>query len=289
MKRSFKAYLESKSFSQKTIEGYMSETNRFIQWRARQGIEPEQTTTGDILAYIKACKRTNKQRSIQYKMVSLDHYYNHLKKEGGIEKKPTAGIEIKGVVRKQLYHILEPQELDSLYQNYPKNSPANQRDRVMLGLVVYQGLRTEEILKLEVDSIKAREGLIEVPGSRRSNSRRLKLESHQVLDIYDYLQRIRGEFTKNQTANDYLFVNTQGSSNRPLIMRNLAATMKRLYPMVSSLNQIRASVIAKWLKMYNLREVQYRAGHKYISSTEGYLQNDMGGLQEEINKYHPLG
>jgi integrase/recombinase XerD len=58
---------------------------------------------------------------------------------------------------------------------------------------------------------------------------------------------------------------------------------------IKNLNQIRASVITKWLKIYNLREVQYRAGHKYISSTESYLQNDMEGLQEEINMYHPLG
>ena len=31
------------------------------------------------------------------------------------------------------------------------------------------------------------------------------------------------------------------------------------------------------------------AGHKYVSSTESYQQNDLEGLQEEIGKYHPLG
>ena len=59
--------------------------------------------------------------------------------------------------------------------------------------------------------------------------------------------------------------------------------------MVQLISKIRASVITKWLKKYNLREVQYLAGHSYISSTEHYLQNDMEGLLEEIQKYHPLG
>ena len=31
------------------------------------------------------------------------------------------------------------------------------------------------------------------------------------------------------------------------------------------------------------------AGHKYVSSTEGYHLNNLDRLQERINKYHSLG
>ncbi len=65
--------------------------------------------------------------------------------------------------------------------------------------------------------------------------------------------------------------------------------VRELNPNVINGKHIRASVITKWLKMYNLREVQYLAGHRYISSTESYLQNDMEGLQEEVQQFHPLG
>ncbi|HTE29663.1 MAG TPA: hypothetical protein VK666_04765 [Chryseolinea sp.] len=41
--------------------------------------------------------------------------------------------------------------------------------------------------------------------------------------------------------------------------------------------------------MYNLRKVQYLAGHRYISSTEAYQQSEMEGRAEEVNKFHPLG
>jgi phage regulator Rha-like protein len=43
-----------------------------------------------------------------------------------------------------------------------------------------------------------------------------------------------------------------------------------------SAKQLRASVIVKWLKIYNLRKVQYMAGHRYISATEAYRQNEIG-------------
>jgi integrase/recombinase XerD len=65
--------------------------------------------------------------------------------------------------------------------------------------------------------------------------------------------------------------------------------LRARYPDLQNAKQIRASVITKWLKMYNLREVQVLAGHKFISATESYQQNDMEGLSEEINQFHPFG
>ena len=43
-----------------------------------------------------------------------------------------------------------------------------------------------------------------------------------------------------------------------------------------------------WLKNNNLRQVQYMAGHKYVSSTERYQLNNLDKLQSKLEKYHPL-
>jgi len=57
---------------------------------------------------------------------------------------------------------------------------------------------------------------------------------------------------------------------------------------VMNIKQIRASVITNWLGQYNLRKVQYLAGHRYISSTERYLQDDLENLHEIVNNFHPI-
>lgn len=62
----------------------------------------------------------------------------------------------------------------------------------------------------------------------------------------------------------------------------------RKHKEIENLKQIRASVITYCVKNYNLREAQYFAGHRYVSSTENYLINDLESLQEEVNKYHPI-
>ena len=74
-----------------------------------------------------------------------------------------------------------------------------------------------------------------------------------------------------------------------IIFLLLPAKLPRRHKEIENLKQIRASVITGWLKVYNLREVQYFAGHRYVSSTESYLINDLEDLKEDINKYHPMG
>ena len=91
-----------------------------------------------------------------------------------------------------LYYTLDPQELNALYYSYDtEESLSGKRNKVMLGLMIYQAVKTEELAKLDVQNVLLREGKIEIPGSRRSNHRTLALESHQVLDMYDYVQNIR--------------------------------------------------------------------------------------------------
>ena len=60
-------------------------------------------------------------------------------------------------------------------------------------------------------------------------------------------------------------------------------------PMIRNAQQIRGSVIINWLKKHSKRQVQYMAGHKYISSTEKYEQQEIDSLKDVLAKHHPFG
>lgn len=71
-------------------------------------------------------------------------------------------------------------------------------------------------------------------------------------------------------------------------MSRIKKMINRYEPRLNNMAQIRASVITNWLQHYNLREVQYMAGHKYVSSTERYRTDNLEDLQKELEKCHPL-
>ncbi|KPK36493.1 MAG: hypothetical protein AMK70_02030 [Nitrospira bacterium SG8_35_1] len=287
----FKSYLKSNAYGKRTINTYLKEMKLYFDWLEKENIEPENVGYSDVLAYMQQIKKKSvSQSTVSHYINTVRHYYEHLKESGIIAANPAGNLKVHGVRRRKLHHIFESHELHRIYNSYQVEGLLGKRNKVMLGMLIYQGLKTEELSRLETGHLRVREGILEVPGSRRQNGRTLKLEPCQVMDVYDYLVTVRPQILmcSGQTT-ERLFMGLAGSRNLSNHISGLMRGLRKKYPGLKNTRQIRASVIVKWLKQFNLRQVQYMAGHRYISSTEAYRQSEMEGLQDEINRYHPLG
>ena len=303
--KKFTDYLLMKGYSTTSTRRYMNDTETFLKWTTKENIPNESIVYSDILHYIQGRKKKVTQLTICAELNSLKHYFNFLEKTEQITENPIIQIKIYGVKRKTLYDIFTRPESEKLYNNFEipneNNKDKNQnwyktsvivskRNKVILGLMIYQGLNTHELGELKEKDLKLREGKIHIAGSRRSNERELKLEAHQVMDIMEYQLKVRPNILQQANKNsDKLFVSAGNSEHFRSIINKLIKKLHSQNSKVKSVKQIRASVITHWLKLYNLRQVQYMAGHRFVSSTEAYLINDLDDLQEDINKYHPIG
>jgi integrase/recombinase XerD len=79
-----------------------------------------------------------------------------------------------------------------------------------------------------------------------------------VIALHHYLTAIRSHFKPKGAE-------LMPGGVRNIIVR-LMAEIQALNPVVSNALHIRGSVILNWLKIYPKRQVQYMAGHKYISA-----------------------
>jgi len=106
----------------------------------------------------------------------------------------------------------------------------------------------------------------------------------------EYQLKTRGQLLEqSKKQSDTFFVSAGQSAHFRSIIQKLIAKLNLQNGTVSSAKQIRASVIINWLKLYNLRQLQYMAGHRFVSSTEAYLVNDINDLKEDVTKFHPIG
>lgn len=304
-----KTYLQELGQSEKTISGYLKNVYMFVQWCEDENIESEFSTYNDLLAYIKFLQKRKgrngsdllRQITLKTHLSSLKHYFNWCVKRELRGDNPVLNIQIKGIQRKSLYTIIAKEELEKLYKKFQeqedkmglipgvKNSWTSKRNKVILGLLIWQGLDSGNIERLKVNDVKLREGNIYIAGARKSNERILKLEAHQILDVMEYILQDRKQLVDSlKIESEQLFFSVDGSLNVANFMAKFLLKIKKINPQIKSLKQIRTSVITYWLKNYNLREVQYMAGHRYVSSTEAYLINDLDDLQEDINLFHPF-
>ena len=299
MRTNFESYLKSKRFTSSSIRTRMLVFDMFIDWLKRENLEAEQVGYNDLMEWVKYKNRKGtSQKTIQHYMGTIRHFYDHLIREGKVEINPAKCIEIKGIKRKVLHHILEMHELHKLYNQMLDEGMKERREKVMLGLLINQGVTTAELGKLEVKDVNLRSGMVRIPGGIKSESREMKLEAHQVMDMFDYVQNVRPALLETDTkrksqtkqTSDKLFIAPGGNpSNISNMMTQLMIKLRKLNPTLQNAKQIRTSVITRWLKVNNLRETQYLAGHRYISSTESYQENDLEGLSEEVQMFHPLG
>ncbi|MEO0551690.1 MAG: hypothetical protein AAF149_00730 [Bacteroidota bacterium] len=142
---------------------------------------------------------------------------------------------------------------------------------------------------LTVEDVDVLGGTIQIKSSRKHAARTLGLQARQIIELDRYINQTRKELQQafGQDTSDRLIIHgytNYGDLHNQRVMKRL----KRQEPQLQSAQHIRASVITHWLKQYNLREVQYMAGHWIVMSTESYQRNDTEGLQLDIDRFHPL-
>lgn len=281
----FPEYLEQQRLAPSSIREHLKNIERFKKWSDTEKIDYEGCQYNELLKFIQYHqKKESSKATINNHLNSICKYYNYLISEGRITKNPARDLRVKKEGRRVLQNILTLEELEKIYQDYA-NKPAwsfreekhkriHQRNRVILGMLLYQGLHTGELKRVEKNHLHLAQGTIYIPSTRRSNSRVLKLQSAQIIPIQQYLLSFTGE--KLFTGNLHNIINW------------LLQELRKISNRVKSANQLRSSVIVGWLKQHNLRQVQYLAGHKHISSTERYKQEDLADLQAQLELFHPM-
>ena len=293
--KQYKEYLEKENYSRTTVNSYTNEIDKFIKWCHRNHTTPEQIDYKICMKYLKYLQRKNtNKKTINHRISIVKNYLNYLVSESYREDNPIETTTIKGIKRIVNYNLLESDELEDLYYSFESDNVADKyhklcakRNKVIVGLMVYQGLNTTELIQLELEGLQLYKGKIYIKSGAKSNSRTLELKSWQVIEFLEYIKEIREEIIdRKQLETNRIFIpNNKRLGNT---IQHILKKLKRINHKVNSSNQIRASVITNWLKHYNLREVQVLAGHRYISSTERYLQDDLESLHEIVNNFHPI-
>jgi site-specific recombinase XerD len=311
----FKEWLTLKRYSPSTIATTISATEYFMQWAARENIhEPEDISYSDAMAFMKwSSEHGASQKTIANYLTHIRKFYDFLASPegGGLEgaENPVAHIKVQGIKRRVYHDILNEEELQTVYQSYPvtieqslppsgerkgglppqqKNILSRQRNKVILSLLVHQGLRVEEVAALRLQDLQLREGKITIHSQRRTAARIMNLASQQVYELTDYVHETRKQFIEVQGNTDKLFLQWRKGENFYGITQMMLQHLRKINNRIKNFDQVRASVITGWLRIFDIRKVQYLAGHKYVSSTEDYKANVIDELQDDITKYHPF-
>ncbi|MBX2916273.1 MAG: tyrosine-type recombinase/integrase [Cyclobacteriaceae bacterium] len=244
----------------------------------------------DVIGVLR--KKYSNPKTVNRILAAIKKYYDYLLHTGTRKDHPCKSIALRDTRRRniQLQDLFSTQELEYLIESKPKSQHKNRktnqiRNKLLLSLLIYQGMARTEISKIEIDDINLEEGTIRARGDERTSSRTLPLKAKQVHLIYEYIHKERPE-----TESGKLFIGLRGDPMSSDCLCRIVLRYQYLFPekMLNS-QTIRMSVTRNLLKEgKDIRVVQTYMGHKSPGTTEKYKQSHTEALKAEIQKYHPI-
>lgn len=300
--KEFRSFLQQKGLAAHTQKHHCYQAERFLHWYKGDVLNAQ---TKDVLRYLDYLQNKRGLQNItrQSHLITLNHYFKFI----GLPN-VTAFIKLQGTKRHKLNYIYSNEELTQLYDNYHsvyiQNFDPNDwktslsgkwRNYIMLGILVFQGVQTNELDTLTVNDIDFTKATIRItPKGNKGNTRTLPLEATQIGMLMHYLHIIRPQLLNYDTDKLFLpvpkYMRPEDRHKQSIMpaLRHLNNDLKKLNKDYSKMTQLRASVITHWIKTLGLRKAQVLAGHKSIVSTEEYVHNNLESLIDDISRFNPF-
>lgn len=286
-KQTLEQYL-SVLYSPQTVKTYVFTINHFLKMNPKA----KRYKYRDIVSYMDEIAR--RQSNPKYRVVILSaikKYYDYLVMNGYRTDHPCKllNIKVKHNQPIQVQDLFSSEELQLLLSRENRYQYIDSRNAVILSLLIYQGLASDEIVNLRIKDIDLDEGTVYVKASTSHNRRTLELLNKQVMVFVNYIHEARPELLRCET--DKLIITKLGKPISVDSIKAIIDPLKSLFPDKKLCPQtIRMSVICNWLneKKLPLEKVQELAGHKWPGTTEKYFKADSEQQRELINRFFPV-
>jgi len=284
-------YLKYKRYTERTIQNKLGHLKHYTDWLEQEHLEMIQCTYTDIMSFVKQMQRDGRSIASQnLHLRAIRQLYEGLILNEKATYNPVTNLRIRGDIERIPHNLLSPEQLQAIYDSYKPQTDYQLRNKVILGLYINQALIRTEINRLEVQDLSLTKGTVRIRKNIKLAERILPLAAHQVLAMQEYISTVRPQLLKQSDfeKGDRLFFTYANGQTVNEALKKLLHIIQKKHPELKSLQQIRSSVLATWIKEKPIREAQYLAGHTHIKSTQRYRDVNMQDLQASLNEYHPL-
>jgi integrase/recombinase XerD len=286
MDNKFKEYLEKQGLKKQTAVNYLGKLKQLLKRAEEVGKNIDTMSLDELYQFKNQYKEEGfALATIKQHFVSLKYYY------GFIGRKDNPAVKMKFEKRQQTLptNQLTLHEMLDLYRSYPVYTIKDKRDIVILGVMIFQGLKRAEVEQLELHHIDTSEGTIYIPSTSQTNSRTIKLEAIQMECLLDYIYDIREKLLQEKKKEtNRLFFSLGTGTKMDNVLQHSLQILRTKNKYFKSFTQLRESRISLWITENGIRKTQYLSGMKYASSLERYQTKDIEQLRQKLSIAHPM-
>jgi integrase/recombinase XerC/integrase/recombinase XerD len=283
--------LRRRALAPKTRRAYAIDTAQFARWASSRSVDPAGVALRDLRRFLaELSERGNAPTTIARKLAALRGLLR-VQIELGARQENPAELLSSPKRPQRLPRVLKPGEVAALLERIPGASPLELRDRALFELAYASGLRAEELVLLDVESVDFDAESVRVEG-KGGKTRIVPVGEHALRSVERYLDRARPALDA-QSGRALLLSKSGRRLSTSDVRRRLRVWARRAAGASPALidahpHALRHSFATHLLEGgADLRAIQELLGHATISTTQVYTRVESGRLKSAYARSHP--
>jgi integrase/recombinase XerC/integrase/recombinase XerD len=280
--------LRSRNAAERTRHAYGIDLGQFVEWSSQLGLEPGDVRHRDVRRYGASLSENGAApATVARKLAAVRGLFDFMVRSERLGQNP-ADLVSSPKREENLPKVLSAEQVRTLLERIPARTPLELRDRAMLELAYSCGLRCEEIVNLNADSLDFESEQLRVLG-KGGKERLLPVGEPAQKALRRYTERARRALSVDP-AETALFLSKNGRrlSNSDVTRRLELWVREAALAGGISPHSLRHSFATHLLEGgADLRTIQELLGHSSISTTQVYTRVDAARLRDAYAATHP--
>jgi site-specific recombinase XerD len=313
--------LRRRAVADKTRRAYATDSAQFARWATARGLTPGGVELRALRRYAAGLSEQGAAPTTVARKLAALRGLLRVQLELGARTENPAELLSSPKRAQRLPRVLRSAEVAALLDRIPQTTPLQLRDRALFELAYASGLRAEELISLEVESIDFDSEIVRVEG-KGGKTRLVPVGEHAQGALGRYLARARPELAAPGGQGELAAPGGQGEVAAPGGQGDLAAPRargERALFLSKSGRRLSTSDVRRRLRTWarlaaahapaladahphalrhsfathlleggaDLRAIQELLGHAAISTTQVYTRVESARLRSAYTRAHP--
>ena len=291
-------------YSEKTTKSYQEDIDIFCNFLFQEGVLMEDVDVIVIRNFLtEELNRGVSKRSCKRRLSSLKHFYKYMVNVGYVNENPFIFVSAPKTETKYPHGLYKEQILELFKRNGERTDNLANRDQAILYLLYYSGVRAQELVTLNIQSLSLRERTVRVLGKGNKErivpfsldcqkilKRYIDTERQKLLLLYMDRQRKKPPEQRDNDLLSPLFFNAKGER---LTTRGLEYILDAIEEKIGLYVGLHPHILRHSFATHllengaDLRVIQELLGHESINATQVYTHVTEEAMKETYLNTHP--
>ncbi|HZU40304.1 MAG TPA: tyrosine recombinase XerC [Solirubrobacteraceae bacterium] len=289
----FEADLRRRAVAARTLRAYRGDAHQFARWAAARGLEPAGVDVRALRRFAARLSETGAApATVARKLAALRGLLRVQVERGERSENPA---ELIGSPKRaqRLPRVFKAGEVQALLERIPATTPLELRDRALFELAYACGLRAEELVTLDLESLDFDSETVRVEG-KGGRTRLVPMGEPAQAALERYLSRARPALAGEDADERALLLSKSGRRlSTSDVRRRLAVWARQAAAHAPALAEAHPHALRHSFATHlleggaDLRAIQELLGHATISTTQVYTRVEAARLRAAYSRAHP--